>query len=65
MSTISRLNKFQRLRYLNPENYLNSNLCFWRTPTPGSLKGYSTQVYEDSLNEWMKGQQRNIKNDNR
>lgn len=65
MSTISRLNKFQRLRYLNPENYMNGLLCFWRTPMPGSLTGFKVQAYEDALSKWLEGEKRNIKNDQR
>lgn len=54
MATIARLNKFQRLRYLNPENYTGeSNLCFWRTPNAGSILGYNVNAYEDRLSEWL------------
>ena len=60
MSTVTRLSKFQRCKYLNPERWISGELCFWR-----GLPGFNQQAYEDSLNEWMKGQQRNIKNDNR
>lgn len=65
MSTVTRLSRFQRLRYMNPENYLDGTLCFWRITEPGSLIGYNKQAYEEALSEWMKGQVRNLKPDNR
>lgn len=60
MSTVTRLSKFQRLKYLNPERWISGELCFWR-----DAPGYGKQAYEEALSEWMKGQQRNIKADNR
>lgn len=67
MSTVTRLSRFQRLKYLSPENYIKAenNLCFWRTTEPGSLIGYNKAAYEEALSEWMKGQVRNLKPDNR
>jgi hypothetical protein len=47
MSQITRLNKLQRLRYLNPDNYLSGELCFWNDQLHDPKK-YQTQV-----NEWI------------
>lgn len=60
MSSTSRLSKFQRLKYLNPERWMSGELCFWR-----GVPGFKESAYEEALSEWMKGQQRNIKADNR
>lgn len=39
--------------YLDLNKWDNA-LAFWRTRNPGSLTGYSVDIYEERLREWKK-----------
>jgi hypothetical protein len=49
----------KRHPYLNLQNYVNGNLCFWRRkPEPGSLVGYNVAAYEQALAEQLKNEKK-------
>lgn len=60
MSTVTRLSRTQRCRYLSVERWASGELCFWR-----DRPGYNQKEYESILDKWIQSEQRNLKADNR